>query len=52
MRRVLDSLIVFLPLFILCQSVFPQSQIPSTDGRKILVDSFVVSGTQAIDAAE
>jgi len=52
MRRVLDSLIVFLLLFVFCQSVFPQSQIPSVDGRKILVDSFVVSGTQAIDAAE
>jgi outer membrane protein assembly factor BamA len=52
MRRVLSSLIVFLLLFLFCQSGIAQSQIPSTDGRKILVDSFVISGTRAIDAAE
>jgi outer membrane protein assembly factor BamA len=52
MRRVFHPLIFFLLLFPICQSGIAQSQIPSTDGRKILVDSFVISGTRAIDAAE
>jgi outer membrane protein assembly factor BamA len=52
MRRVLESLIVVLLLFLFCQSGFAQTQIPSTDGRKILVDSLIISGTRTIDAAE
>jgi outer membrane protein assembly factor BamA len=52
MRRVLESLIVFLLLSLFCQSGLAQTQIPSTDGRNILVDSLIISGTRTIDAAE
>ena len=51
MRRVLDPLMVFLVPFLFFQSGIAQSQRPSTDGREILVDSFVISGTRAIDSA-
>ena len=52
MRRVLDSLIAFVLLFLFCPSGFAQTQIPSTDSRKILVDSVSISGTRTIDTAE
>jgi len=52
MHRVLKSLILCLLLFFFCQCGIAQTPIPSTDGRKILVDSFIISGTRTIDAAE
>jgi len=55
MRRVVDSGIVnslLLLLFVVCPSAVAQTQDQSSDGRKILVDSLVISGTRAIDSAE
>jgi outer membrane protein assembly factor BamA len=54
MRRVIDCGIVnsLLLWFVVCPSGLAQTQDQSSDGRKILVDSFVIAGTRAIDSAE
>ena len=39
-------------LFVSCRSSLAQTLNQSLDDRKILVESFVISGTQAVDSAE
>ena len=53
MPRVLDSVIVVIALLsVSCQSSLAQSKNQSLDDRKIVLESFDISGTQAVDSAE
>jgi outer membrane protein assembly factor BamA len=53
MRRLLEWTLVVSPLlFVSCQSSLAQSGSQSLNDRKIVVESFVISGTQAVDSAE
>jgi hemolysin activation/secretion protein len=53
MRRVLDwAIVVSALLSVSCQSSLAQTKNQSLDDRKIFVESFVISGTQAVDSAE
>ena len=53
MRRVLDwGIVVSALLSVFCQSSLAQTKNQSLDDRKIVVESFVISGTQAVDSAE
>ena len=52
MRRVVGFLIVFIFFLFASYASFAFGQSAASGERKILVDSVVVSGTQAIDAAE
>jgi outer membrane protein assembly factor BamA len=53
MRPVIDAGVgIFLLWFVVSPGGLAQTQIQSSDGRKILVDSLVISGTRAVDSAE
>lgn len=53
MRRLVEwSLVVCPLLFVSCHSSVAQTRNQSLDERKIVVESFVISGTQAVDSAE
>jgi len=53
MRRLIELILAVSSLvFVSCQSSVAQSINQSLDDRKILVESFVISGTQAVDSAE
>jgi outer membrane protein assembly factor BamA len=46
------AIVVFSLLFVFCQSGLAQTKAQSSGERKIVVESFVVSGTQSVDTAE
>jgi outer membrane protein assembly factor BamA len=53
MRQGLHSGVMgFLLWFVVSAGGLAQTQIQSSDGRKILVDSLLISGTRAVDSAE
>jgi outer membrane protein assembly factor BamA len=53
MRYLIERILAVSSLvFVPCQSSVAQSINQSLDDRKILVESFVISGTQAVDSAE
>src|SRR5437016_2029212 len=49
---VASTIVIFAALFISCQCSLAKINGRSAEGRKILVETFVISGTRGVDSAE